>query len=320
MYRAKNHGGDDVRAASASDAPAASGGHSPAASGGRSPAASQVREPDLSTPDLASSLRGALAGDELVLHYQPRVEGSTGRIVGAEALLRWRHPDHGLLPPARFLPLAQELSLLVPIGNRVLREACTQAKAWRAARPDLDFRISVNLSGHEFGRRDVRTRVRRALAESGLEPAALEIELTENGLMRDESDAVEALTGLRNEGVRISIDDFGTGYSSLDRLRRFPISGLKIDRRFVEHAPLSPDDGAIVAAIVTMAHGMGLEVIAEGVETRPQAEFLRSLECDEMQGYLFGAPMPPAEFAKHLASGRALGLAGLQPVRRRLRG
>ncbi len=252
------------------------------------------------TPDLGGALRRAIEGDELELYYQPRVEGATGRIVGAEALLRWRHPELGLLAPARFLPLAAELALLVPLGDRVLRDACAQARAWRVAHPELDLGIAVNVSGLELGRRDLRARVRRALAQSGLEPGALELQLTENGLARNDSDADGALGRLRAEGVRIAIDDFGTGYSSLDRLRRFPISALLIDRRFVARAPHRAADGAIVSAIVTMAHGMGLDAIAEGVESAAQVDFLRAHDCDEMQGFHFGPPMPAAELETRL--------------------
>ena len=247
---------------------------------------------------LETSLRRALERNELCLYYQPRVAVNGERIVGFEALLRWKHPDLGFVSPAQFIPLAEETGLIVPIGEWVLREACRQAKAWQDAGA-TPVRMAVNLSTVQFTQPNLPQVVRDALASSGLAADWLELELTESTVMRDAGTAVETLTRLKAAGVHLSIDDFGTGYSSLAYLKRFPIDALKIDQSFIRESTTNPDDAAIVTSILLMAKSLKLGVVAEGVETASQLAFLRVLQCDEVQGYLFSPPVPPE---------RALGL------------
>ncbi len=241
---------------------------------------------------LETSLRRALERNELCLYYQPRVAVSGERIVGFEALLRWRHPDLGFVSPAQFIPLAEETGLIVPIGEWVLREACRQAKAWQDAGA-TPVRMAVNLSTVQFTQPNLPQVVRDALASSGLAADWLELELTESTVMRDAGAAVETLGKLKAAGVHLSIDDFGTGYSSLAYLKRFPIDALKIDQSFIRESTTNPDDAAIVTSILLMAKSLKLAVVAEGVETASQFSFLRVLQCDEVQGYLFSPPVPP---------------------------
>ncbi|MGB5080931.1 MAG: EAL domain-containing protein [Burkholderiales bacterium] len=248
---------------------------------------------------LESGLRHALDRDEFVLHYQPKVDVGSRRITSAEALLRWRHPTRGLVPPMQFIPLAEETGLIVAIGEWVLRTACAQNKSWRAqGLPPL--RIAVNLSARQFSHENLLEDVERVLNETGLDPAALELEITESMVMHDPERAAMLLGKLKTMGVGISIDDFGTGYSSLSYLKRFPIDSLKIDRSFVKDLPLDVEDAAITQAIIVMAHSLGLKVIAEGVETADQAGYLRTHGCDEAQGYYFGRPVPADEFTRLL--------------------
>jgi diguanylate cyclase (GGDEF)-like protein len=251
-----------------------------------------------------TSLRRALERGEFALHYQPLVELASGRIDGAEALVRWPQPDRRLVSPIEFIPVAEETGLIVPLGEWVLREACTQAQAWQARRPGL--RIAVNLSGRQFRQKDLVGMIEQVLRETGLAPTLLELELTEGILMHHAEDTVHTLARLDEMGVRLAIDDFGTGYSSLSYLKRFPIHTLKIDRSFVQDISTDPDDAAIVTAIVAMARGLNLSVTAEGVETKQQAVFLRSLSCDLAQGYHFGRPMPEMDFAARLAAAPAV--------------
>ena len=241
---------------------------------------------------LETSLRRALERNELCLYYQPRVAVNGERIVGFEALLRWKHPDLGFVSPAQFIPLAEETGLIVPIGEWVLREACRQAKAWQDAGA-APVRMAVNLSTVQFTQPNLPQVVRDALANSGLDADWLELELTESTVMRDAGAAVETLARLKSEGVHLSIDDFGTGYSSLAYLKRFPIDALKIDQSFIRESTTNPDDAAIVTSILLMAKSLKLGVVAEGVETASQLAFLRVLQCDEVQGYLFSPPVPP---------------------------
>ena len=241
---------------------------------------------------LETSLRRALERNELCLYYQPRVAVNGERIVGFEALLRWKHPDLGFVSPAQFIPLAEETGLIVPIGEWVLREACRQAKAWQDAGA-TPVRMAVNLSTVQFTQPNLPQVVRDALATSGLASDWLELELTESTVMRDASAAVETLARLKAAGVHLSIDDFGTGYSSLAYLKRFPIDALKIDQSFIRESTTNPDDAAIVTSILLMAKSLKLGVVAEGVETASQLAFLRVLQCDEVQGYLFSPPVPP---------------------------
>lgn len=254
---------------------------------------------------LASRLRRALEGSELTLHYQPQVALRSGAIVGAEALLRWSNPEFGTVPPAKFIPVAEATGLIVPIGDWALREACRQTRSWRdAGLPEVV--VAVNLSTMQFRRGDIAERVAAALDASGLEAARLELEITESAVMHDADAAVGMLRRLKGLGVQLAIDDFGTGYSSLSYLKRFPVRRLKIDQGFVRGLPADSDDAAIVEAVISLGRSLGLEVIAEGVENRAQLEFLTRCGCDQIQGYLFSPPLPAADFARLLASGRSL--------------
>jgi len=246
-----------------------------------------------------TDLRRALEHGEFALHYQPLIDLGASRVSGAEALLRWPQNEHRLMSPAEFIPIAEDTGLIIPLGEWVLLEACSQAQAWQARHPGL--RIAVNLSARQFRQKDLIGMIERVLGETGLAPTLLELELTESMLMHHAEETVGILTRLDEMGVRLAIDDFGTGYSSLSYLKRFPIHSLKVDRSFVRDISTDPDDAAIVTAIVAMARSLNLDVTAEGVETEEQATFLRSLACHQAQGYYFGRPMPAQEFAARLA-------------------
>jgi diguanylate cyclase (GGDEF)-like protein len=252
---------------------------------------------------METELRRALEHGEFLLHYQPLVSLPAARIEGAEALLRWPQSDRRLLPPAEFIPIAEETGLIIPLGEWVLLEACSQAQAWQARHPGL--RIAVNLSARQFRQKDLIGMIERVLGETGLAPGLLELELTESMLMHHAEETVMILQRLNEMGVRLAIDDFGTGYSSLSYLKRFPLHTLKVDRSFVRDISTDPDDAAIVTAIVAMARSLGLNVIAEGVETEEQAAFLSALACHQAQGYHFGRPIPAVEFAARLANAMA---------------
>ncbi len=252
---------------------------------------------------LEGQLRRALERDQFVLYYQPKVDVAAPRIVGAEALLRWRHPELGMVPPTRFIPVAEDTGMIVEIGEWVLREATRQLKAWSMqGLPPIS--VSVNVSGAQFRQRRLLETVRKTLEASGAAPDSLILELTESMLMDGASANVEMLTRLKATGVKLSMDDFGTGYSSLTYLKRFPIDELKIDRAFISGIPAERDSMAIVAAIVAMARALGLKVVAEGVETEEQLRFLRVLRCEVYQGYLCSRPVPPEPFADLLRRSR----------------
>ncbi len=244
--------------------------------------------------NLVSMLRRAVDRNELVLHYQPQVDIRSGKPVGAEALVRWQHPDHGLVSPYRFVRLAEETGLIVPIGEWVMKTACAEAKAWQlAGMPEL--RVSVNLSARQFRDSQLIRKIAEVLAATGLSPRLLELEITESVIMSHTDYTIGVLKRLVDLGVRVSVDDFGTGYSSLAYLKRFPVHKLKIDHAFVRDINTDKDDSAIVQAIVTLARSLDLRVIAEGVETEEQLGYLASLGCHEYQGFIYSRPLPPSE-------------------------
>lgn len=254
---------------------------------------------------LESALRHALERQELHVHYQPQVDLCTGKVVGMEALLRWQHPEWGSVPPARFIPVAEETGLIIPIGAWVLRTACLQAVAWRAAGLG-ELRIGVNLSARQFEQADLIPVVTAVLEESGLPAHQLDLELTEAMVMTDIDHAVSVLNQLKTLGVKLSVDDFGTGYSSLSYLKRFPIDMLKIDRSFVQEILQHSSGAAIPDAIIAMAHSLGIRVIAEGVETDAQCEVLSHKMCDEIQGFLFSDVLPPERAEQLILGGQVL--------------
>jgi EAL domain-containing protein (putative c-di-GMP-specific phosphodiesterase class I) len=243
---------------------------------------------------LENRLRKALAGQELVLFYQPLVDLRTRKVIAFEALLRWNHPELGLLAPGRFMHAAEVSGIIVPIGAWVLRTACAQAKSWQLRAPGVG--LSVNLSARQFQQPDLVDQVRSALEESGLPPELLELEITETNAMHDADTSIRTLGELKTLGIRISMDDFGTGYSSLSYLKRFPIDVLKLDQSFIRDITSDPGGGAIATAVITMAHSLSLKVVAEGVETKGQLTFLRERACDRIQGFYFSPPLNPADF------------------------
>jgi diguanylate cyclase (GGDEF)-like protein/PAS domain S-box-containing protein len=245
---------------------------------------------------LESSLRHAVGQDELVLHYQPVLDIATGRVQAMEALLRWRHPELGLVPPGDFIPLAEMTGLVIAFSPWVLRTACAQARAWQDA-GHADLAVAVNLSARQFQHPDLPSQVKRALEESKLDAACLELEVSETSAMQAPESSTQTLRALKALGVRIAIDDFGTGSSSLSYLRRFPIDALKIDRSFTAEITPDPDDAAVANSVIALAHTLKLRVVAEGVETDDQLAFLSSRRCDQAQGFLFGSPRPAGDCA-----------------------
>jgi diguanylate cyclase (GGDEF)-like protein len=248
---------------------------------------------------LETKMRKALDNKELLLHYQPKQSMSDGKILGLEALLRWKPVDSDLVPPSNFIPLLEETGIIIPIGEWVLRTACMQNKAWQKAGFG-PFVVSVNLSSRQFDQKNLIEVVTQALLDADLDPRYLELEITESTIMRDPDEAITILYILKNMGIKISIDDFGTGYSSLNYLKRIPLNSLKIDRSFVMHIESSASDQAIIKAIIALAHSLGLNVIAEGVETARQLTFLREWGCDELQGYLLSRPLPVEQVPEFL--------------------
>ena len=244
-------------------------------------------------------LRRALEQNEFLLHYQPQFDLVSGRIIGAEALLRWQRPDTGLVPPDQFIPLAEENGMILPIGEWVLKEACKQACSWQRAGWH-SFRIAVNLSARQFSQVGLSSIISNILTDSGLAPNHLELELTETAAMQHVESTLQTLMTLKQTGVSLSIDDFGTGYSSLSYLKQFPIDRLKIDRSFIADIANDPNDAAIVVATISLANCMGLKVVAEGVETEEQLSFLKMHGCHEAQGFLLGRPVPADQFSDYL--------------------
>jgi diguanylate cyclase (GGDEF)-like protein len=265
--------------------------------------------------ELSTRLRDAAERDELVLHYQPKVDLRTGRIVGTEALVRWRHPDGLLMPPSEFIPLAEETGIIVELGQWVLERACQQNREWQAL-TGWPLTVSVNLSVRQFQQDSVTDMVASTLRRTGLDPRCLELELTETMALHGPDAMRAALQELRAMGVQCSIDDFGTGYCGLSHLTRFPLDRLKIDKSFVDQITVAEADAAVVAAIIAMGHSLGLEVVAEGVETDEQLEYLIASGCDQVQGFIFSPPMPPDRFADLLV--RTAESTELLPARRPL--
>ena len=253
---------------------------------------------------LESSLRRAIEREEFVVYFQPKININSWQVSGAEALVRWNHPEKGLISPAEFIPLAEETGLIAAIGEWVLRDTCLQLKELAYSQPDLT--ISSNISARQFQDPNFFSTVMSTLDETGVEPRNLELELTESSIMTNYDAGIRTLNSLQTAGVRIAIDDFGTGFSSLAYLKRLPIDILKIDRSFVHDASTDPDDAALVMAIITLAHNLRLKVVAEGVESEEQLRFLHLLRCDEIQGYLFSKPLPADDFKRLLCDGQCV--------------
>jgi EAL domain-containing protein (putative c-di-GMP-specific phosphodiesterase class I) len=256
----------------------------------------------LERQSLESGLRDALQRRQLLLHYQPQMNVETGAIVGAEALIRWRHPQRGLVGPAQFMPVAAECGFIAPISRWVLHEGCLQARLWQeAGLPPM--RMAINASAAELRSKDYVASVRTILAETGLEPHYLELELNETFLMQDLKSTATTLRALKDLGVQLALDDFGTGLSSLSYLKRFPIDTLKIDQSFVRDLTTDADDASIVSAVISMGKILNMLVVAEGVETREQFDFLREHRCPEAQGFYFSHPVVADEFTQLLGRG-----------------
>jgi diguanylate cyclase (GGDEF)-like protein len=258
-----------------------------------------MRTKSLHRLDLENQIRMAIDGGQFELHYQPKVDAETWALVGAEALLRWNHPERGSIAPNDFIPVAEETGLIVPIGQWVLREACKQVRAWSTL-PTGAIPVSVNISSHQFNSDGLIEDVFDAVSGAGIDALLLELEITESVLLQDAENTLLSLRRLKQAGVSLSVDDFGTGYSSLSYLKRFPIDTLKIDRSFVKDLHCDADDAAICAAILAMARQLGLNVVAEGVESEEQLEFLRRHGCNQIQGYLCSKPLSAADFAAML--------------------
>ena len=245
------------------------------------------------------SLRKALENNEFVIYYQPQIDLATGRLVCLEALVRWMHPTQGIVPPNDFIPSAELSGLIVPLGDWILETACRQVALWQASgHPDL--RLAVNLSARQFHQNRLAEKVRVMVERSGILAGSLELEITESVAMNEAQQSVTIMEQLRDSGIRLSVDDFGTGYSSLGYLRRFPLHSVKIDQSFVRDIMTEPDDATIVRTVIGMAHSLGLEVVAEGVENADQLAFLEAERCDRVQGYYFARPASAAALAPFL--------------------
>jgi EAL domain-containing protein (putative c-di-GMP-specific phosphodiesterase class I) len=254
---------------------------------------------------LESELRRGIQRDELLLHYQPQVDVQTGRIVGLEALVRWKHPVRGMVLPAQFIPIAEQTGLIGELGEWVLRRACLDLQ--RLERMGIDgVRVGVNVSPQQFADRDIVSTLHTVLTDTGITPHLLDVEITESTLINDPERVIEYLQQMKSLGIHISLDDFGTGFSSLSYLKRFPADTLKVDRSFVIELAENPKDEAIAMAVVTLAHSMGMTVLAEGVEEMGQYAVLRRLNCDVVQGYLFSAAMSFEDVVEHLRSDTVL--------------
>jgi EAL domain-containing protein (putative c-di-GMP-specific phosphodiesterase class I) len=260
---------------------------------------------------MGAGIRRALDTNQLLLLYQPKVSVRTGAMTGVEALVRWQHPERGLLLPDAFIPLAEDSGLIRHIGRWVLHTACAQALAWQSDGAG-QIRVAVNLSARQFSDERLVIEIAHALAQTELPAHLLELEITESMMMEHPERAAETLLEIKEMGVHVSIDDFGTGYSSLARLKKFPIESVKIDRSFIRDIAVDSDDAAIVSAVIAMAHSLRLNVIAEGVESQDQVRFLRERSCDEIQGFYFSRPVAPSEirgFALRHSANR-LGVVG----------
>lgn len=256
---------------------------------------SEINEQTVQKRELEVQLRKALERNEFIIYYQPKVNIETGRIAGAEALIRWKHPIKGMVSPVDFIPLAEKTGVIVPIGHWVLQEACKQMKSWHNnGFPHLT--IAINLSPYQFKTGDVASAIAEIVWETGLEPHHLELELTESSIMDNPEKSLLMLSVLKSMGIKTSIDDFGTGYSSLSQLHQLPINVLKIDQSFVKNITQDPESAAIINTMITMAHKLHLKVVAEGVETHEQLEYLKKEGCDEIQGFLFSKPITSADF------------------------
>jgi EAL domain-containing protein (putative c-di-GMP-specific phosphodiesterase class I) len=251
---------------------------------------------------LESRLRDALARDEFRLHYQPRFDLQTGKVVGMEALLRWEHPELGVVSPKEFIPVTEEAGLITEIGSWVLHAACAQTRAWQdEGYPRM--LVSVNVSSRQFSYRDITECVTMALREADLDPHDLELEITESVMIRDDEATALPLRDLRSMGVRVALDDFGTGYSSLSYLTRFPLDTLKMDLAFIRDVASDPSAAGVVTGVIAMAHSLNLRVVAEGVDSEDQAKVLREMDCDEVQGFLYAGALPPREFLDYMQKG-----------------
>jgi diguanylate cyclase (GGDEF)-like protein/PAS domain S-box-containing protein len=268
----------------------------------------EMNERALARMQVEAALRRGLERREFLLHYQPKVNLENGVICGFEALLRWQHPERGMVSPVEFIPVLEDAGLIVPVGEWVMREVCRQIQAWKSSGLSVPP-VAVNLSARQFLQKDLEATVRLILRESAVDPSLIQFELTESLLMKEPEAAARTLRGLKESGVRISVDDFGTGYSSLAYLKRFPIDALKIDHAFIRDVTTNPEDAAIAVAIIGLAHSLKLKVVAEGVETEGQLNFLSMHACDEMQGYYFSRPVPPSECEAMMREGRRLSLS-----------